>query len=70
MYGVTEKTVNNWRRNKRIPIIEITPQQKGVYQEDLISWEKQIYNNLIIIILLLDHICWMSYMNHKVLTTS
>ena len=39
MYGVTERTLNNWRRNKQLPIIEITPQQKWVYQEDLISWE-------------------------------
>jgi hypothetical protein len=40
MYGVTERTLNNWRRNKQLPIIEITPQQKWVYQDDLISWEK------------------------------
>jgi len=39
MYGVTERTLNNWRRKKQLPIIEITPQQKWVYQEDLISWE-------------------------------
>ena len=39
IYGVTERTLNNWRRNKQLPIIEITPQQKWVYQEDLISWE-------------------------------
>ena len=40
IYGVTERTLNNWRRNKQLPIIEITPQQKWVYQDDLISWEK------------------------------
>ena len=40
IYNVTERTLNNWRRNKQLPIIEITPQQKWVYQDDLISWEK------------------------------
>ena len=45
MYGVTERTLNNWRRNKQLPIIEITPQQKWVYQEDLITWENSFINS-------------------------
>jgi len=46
IYGVTERTLNNWRRNKQLPIIEITPQQKWVYQEDLMNWEISFKNSL------------------------
>lgn len=39
LYGVTERTLNNWKRTKGLPITEITPQNKWVYKDDLVSWE-------------------------------
>lgn len=39
LYGVTERTLNNWKRNKGLPITEITPQKKWVYKDDLENWE-------------------------------
>jgi len=45
IYGVTEKTIGNWVKNKNLPLIQITPQQKWIYKEDLISWEKSFCMN-------------------------
>lgn len=39
IYGVTERTLNNWVRTKELPVVQITPQQKWVYKEDLLNWE-------------------------------
>ena len=39
IYGVTERTLNNWVRNKDLPVVQISPQQKWVYKEDLVKWE-------------------------------
>ena len=39
LYGVTERTLNNWKNNKGLPITQITPQNKWVYKEDLERWE-------------------------------
>ena len=38
IYGVTERTIGNWVKNKNLPLIQITPQQKWIYKKDLISW--------------------------------
>jgi len=40
MYGVTERTIGNWVKKKNLPLIEITPQQKWIYKEDLRNWER------------------------------
>ena len=40
IYGVTERTLYNWRKLKNLPMLEISPQHKYIYKEDLISWEK------------------------------
>ncbi|MDG1054654.1 MAG: hypothetical protein P8O78_08515 [Flavobacteriaceae bacterium] len=39
IYGVTERTLNNWVRTKELPVVQISPQQKWVYKEDLLNWE-------------------------------
>lgn len=39
IYGVTERTLNNWIRNKDLPVVQISPQQKWVYKDDLMKWE-------------------------------
>ena len=41
MYGLkSERTLCNWKKTKGFPMVEITPQQKYVYVEDLIEWER------------------------------
>jgi len=37
IYGVTERTLNTWRKTKSLSILEISSQQKFVYKEDLIK---------------------------------
>ena len=44
IYGVTERTLNNWVRTKELPVVQITPQQKWVYKEDLLNWEISFRN--------------------------
>jgi len=39
IYGVTERTLNNWVRTRGLPVTEITPRNKWVYKEDLEEWE-------------------------------
>lgn len=46
IYGVTERTLNNWVRTKELPVVQITPQQKWVYKEDLVNWEYSFRNIL------------------------
>lgn len=45
IYGVTGRTLNNWIREKNLPVVQITPQQKWVYKEDLVNWEKSFRRN-------------------------
>jgi len=40
IYGVTERTLNNWKREKNLPLLQISSQQKFIYTDDLIEWEK------------------------------
>jgi predicted site-specific integrase-resolvase len=45
IYGVTERTLYNWRKLKNLPMLEISPQHKYIYKEDLISWEKSFIHS-------------------------
>ena len=40
LYGVTERTLKNWKKNKSFPMLEISSQHKYVYKDDLVKWEK------------------------------
>ena len=41
MYGLkSERTLCNWKRDRGFPMVEITPQKKYVWRDDLIKWEK------------------------------
>ncbi|MDC0387087.1 helix-turn-helix domain-containing protein [Flavobacteriaceae bacterium] len=44
IYGVTERTLNNWIRNKDLPVVQISSQKKWVYKEDLMNWENSFKN--------------------------
>ena len=45
MYDVTDRTISNWIKQKNLPMIEITPQQKWIYKDDLIEWERSFIKN-------------------------
>jgi len=38
-YKVSERTLRNWRETKGLPLREITPQNKWVYENELKKWE-------------------------------
>ena len=41
-YGIiSDRTLKNWRKNKGLPMFEISPQHKYAYLDDLIEWESQ-----------------------------
>ena len=44
IYGVTKRTLYNWRKFKNLPMLEISPQHQYIYKEDLIIWEKLFRN--------------------------
>jgi len=45
IYGVTKRTLYNWRKFKNLPMLEISPQHQYIYKEDLISWEKSFIHS-------------------------
>lgn len=45
IYGVTERTLYNWRKKKNLPMLEISPQHKYIYKDDLINWEKSFIHS-------------------------
>ena len=40
IYGVTERTLNNWKKTKSLPLLQISSQHKYIYKDDLMKWEK------------------------------
>lgn len=38
-YKVSERTLRTWKENKGLPLREITPQNKWVYENELKNWE-------------------------------
>ena len=42
IYGVTERTLKNWKKNKDFPMLEISSQHKYVYKDDLVKWKNLI----------------------------
>jgi len=45
IYGVTERTLNTWKKTKSLPLLQISSQHKYIYKEDLISWEKSFIHS-------------------------
>jgi len=45
IYGVTERTLNTWKKTKSLPLVQISSQHKYIYKEDLISWEKSFIHS-------------------------
>ena len=38
-YNVCDRTIRNWKKHKGLPLREITPQNKWVYENELKNWE-------------------------------
>jgi DNA-binding transcriptional MerR regulator len=38
-YKVSERTLRTWKETKGLPLREITPQNKWVYENELKKWE-------------------------------
>jgi len=40
IYGVSYRTICNWKKTKNLPLLQISSQHKYIYKDDLINWEK------------------------------
>ena len=40
-YRVSERTLRTWKETKGLPLREISPQNKWVYENDLKEWENK-----------------------------
>ncbi len=45
IYGVTERTLNNWKKTKNLPLLQISSQHKYIYKDDLMKWEKSFIHS-------------------------
>ena len=47
LYGVDRVTIEDWRRNRGLNMIEVSTHSKYITEEDLLEWEeglKEIYS--------------------------
>lgn len=47
LYGVDRTTIEIWRKNYGLPIIEISTHSKYIRKKDLIEWENNLIKNKI-----------------------
>ena len=40
IYGVTKRTLYNWRKFKNLPMITISPYKRFVRKNELLEWEE------------------------------
>ena len=45
MYGVNRKTIETWRKEYGLPIIQIGTHKRYIRKEDLLSWEEKMMAN-------------------------
>ena len=45
IYGVTERTLNTWKKTKSLPLVQISSQHKCIYKDDLVRWEKSFIHS-------------------------
>lgn len=48
MYGVGRHTIELWRRNFGLPIIEISSHSKYIRKKDLLEWEDKMKDKLVV----------------------
>ena len=42
LYGVNRKTIESWRKNYDLPIIQIGTHKRYIRKDDLIAWEDKM----------------------------
>ena len=46
LYGVDRVTIEDWRRNKGLKMIEVSPHSKYITKEELLKWEDSLRNDV------------------------
>ena len=46
LYGVDRVTIEDWRRNKGLKMIEVTSHSKYITREELLKWEDSLRNDV------------------------
>ena len=42
LYGVDRVTIEDWRRNRRLKMIEVSTHSKYITEKDLLEWENSL----------------------------
>ena len=45
LYGVDRVTIENWRRNRGLKMIEVSTHSKYITEKDLLDWENSLKGN-------------------------
>ena len=46
LYGVDRVTIEDWRRNKGLKMIEVSSNSKYITREELLQWEDSLRNDV------------------------
>lgn len=46
LYGVDRVTIEDWRRNKGLKMIEVSSHSKYITREELLQWEDSLINDV------------------------
>ena len=46
LYGVDRVTIEDWRRNKGLKMIEVSSHSKYITNEELLKWEDSLRNDV------------------------
>jgi len=46
LYGVDRVTIEDWRRNKGLKMIEVSSHSKYITREELLQWEDSLRNDV------------------------
>ena len=46
LYGVDRVTIEDWRRNKGLKMIEVSSHSKYITREELLKWEDSLRNDV------------------------
>jgi len=46
LYGVDRVTIEDWRRNKGLKMIEVSSHSKYITREELFQWEDSLRNDI------------------------
>ena len=45
LYGVNRNTIEDWRRNRGLKMIEVSTHSKYITEKDLLEWENSLKGN-------------------------